>query len=235
MWHVTYLTCAYVDFRRWTLQENSLNWLEICYLKCSFKWKQLPVKNTIIMLLSCVWLTAYTNWINNESVKSSPFSFYEYVWYDKLGAFSTSSYLVFYPKIFKYSHRPLLSLYLNGYFQGFSRFLHKIIRFVVSFLISLSKWFSGIRRFCHCLKKIWKAFRTFSRTRIFTRHQRSRTRIWSEIFKILISSIQKPIPYISFKYQSLLKVRNLELFQDEQPEYLLELAHGYVKKGQQPK
>ena len=59
--------------------------------------------------------------------------------------------------------------------------------------------------------------------------------IWSEIFKILISSIQKPIPYISFKYQSLLKVRNLELFQDEQPEYLLELAHGYVKKGQQPK
>ena len=45
----------------------------------------------------------------------------------------------------------------------------------------------------------------------------------------------KADPYISFKYQSLLKVRNLELFQDEQPEYLLELAHGYVKKGQQPK
>ena len=45
----------------------------------------------------------------------------------------------------------------------------------------------------------------------------------------------KPIPYTSFKYQSLLKVRNLEPFQDEQPEYLLELAHGYVKKGQQPK
>ena len=104
--NVTYM--AYVDFRGWTLQENSLNWLEIFYLKCSFKWQQLLVKTTIIMLLSCVWLTAYTNWINNESVKSSPFSFNEYVWYDKLWGPSLRVVTLF--SILKYSYIPT-SLY----------------------------------------------------------------------------------------------------------------------------
>ena len=100
--NVTYM--AYVDFRGWTLQENSLNCLEIFYLKCSFKWKQLLVKTTIIILLSCVWLTAYTNWINNESVKSSPFSFNEYVWYDKLWGPSLRVVTLF--SILKYSYIP---------------------------------------------------------------------------------------------------------------------------------
>ena len=104
--NVTYM--AYVDFRGWTLQENSLNWLEIFYLKCSFKWKQLLLKTTIIRFLSCVWLTAYANWINNESVKSSPFSFNEYVWYDKLWGPSLRVVTLF--SILKYSYIPT-SLY----------------------------------------------------------------------------------------------------------------------------
>ena len=29
--------------------------------------------------------------------------------------------------------------------------------------------------------------------------------------------------------------RKVFLFEDQKPEYLLELAHGYVKKGQKPK
>merc|ERR1711936_1459148 len=29
--------------------------------------------------------------------------------------------------------------------------------------------------------------------------------------------------------------KKLSLFEDQRPEYLLELAHGYVKKGQKPK
>ena len=29
--------------------------------------------------------------------------------------------------------------------------------------------------------------------------------------------------------------KEISLFDDQRPEYLLELAHGYVKKGQKPK
>ena len=36
------------------------------------------------------------------------------------------------------------------------------------------------------------------------------------------------------KDEAKLKMK-LPLFEDQRPEYLLELAHGYVKKGQKPK
>ena len=58
-------------------------------------------------LVECM-TDCHTNWINNKSVKSSPFSFNEYVWYDKLWGPSLRVVTLF--SILKYSNIPT-SLY----------------------------------------------------------------------------------------------------------------------------